>query len=130
VASDANSLISELLRFWKSSPLRSGTKDDLPFYLPAVPAAVRTSEGTDLGAELGHQLVSEVLQGVRAGRQGVFVSDPERLRTAIFLRGYTLGQFARFAGMAPSTLSRALAGQSVAPSSWRALITALVRAST
>lgn len=71
--------------------------------------------------------MSQILDGVRAGYQGVFVTEPERLRTAIFMRGYSLGDFARLAGIAPSTLSRALAGQPVAPRSWRAVITTLDR---
>lgn len=134
VANDPDALLDELLRFWRSSTTRfpPGSAGPLLDYQAAVLATRRTTQaaglGAELGAELGEQLIAEVLQGVRAGRRGVFVSEPERLRTAIFLRGYTLGRFARFAGITPSTLSRAVTGQPVAPSSWQALITALVHA--
>lgn len=82
---------------------------------------------SSLGAELGEDLVAELLAGVEAGQQGISISQPERLRTAIFVRGYSLGEFARLAKVAPSTLSRALAGRTVASSSWRAVITTLRR---
>ncbi len=126
----AAALFDELLQFWRSQP--TARKDAVPpaidrslMYDAAVPVPARTTSALDLGTELGERLVSEILNGVRAGRQGVFVSEPERLRTAIFIRGHRLKDFARLAGIAPSTLSRALAGQPIAPDSWRALITTL-----
>lgn len=92
----------------------------VPTVTPVTPPPL-----SSLGAELGERLVSEILDGVKAGRQGILISEPERVRTAIFVRGLSLGEFARRAGLAPSTLSRALAGQSIAPGSWRLLITTL-----
>lgn len=128
MSDDAETLIEELFAFWRSQPSPAARERTDPgaYYAPAVPAVVRTP-AAHLGTELGERLVREILDGVRAGRQGVFISEPERLRTAIFIRGYSLGDFARLAGIAPSTLSRALAGQPVAPQSWRALISTLDR---
>lgn len=78
-----------------------------------------------LADDLGEQLISEILEGVKAGRQGIMITTPERLRTAIFVRGSTLQQFASRAGITPSTLSRALGGEPAAPSTWRRIITTL-----
>lgn len=126
---DAEALLDELFALWRSqpSPVAPERPDSGTFYAPAVPAVVKTTPAAHLGTQLGERLVKEILNGVRAGRQGIFISEPERLRTAIFIRGYSLGDFARLAGIAPSTLSRALAGQPVAPQSWRALMFALDR---
>lgn len=98
-----------------------------PSYGPTPPVAIRAGSASSLRQAMGGRLVAEIIRGVRAGRQGLYVTDPARLRTAIFLRGYSLGDFARLAGIAPSTLSRVLTGQSVAPQSWRAPIRTLDR---
>lgn len=85
----------------------------------------RSAPGRRLADDLGEQLISEILEGVKAGRQGIMVTTPDRLRTAIFVRGSTLQEFALLAGITPSTLSRALGGETVAPSTWRRIITTL-----
>ncbi|MGH7883986.1 MAG: hypothetical protein ACREN8_13965 [Candidatus Dormibacteraceae bacterium] len=54
-------------------------------------------------------------------------TTPDTLRTVIFMRGYSLGDFANIAGVAPSTLSRALSSQPVAPLTWKRIITTLAR---
>lgn len=78
-----------------------------------------------LADDLGERLISEILEGVKAGRQGIMITTPDRLQTAIFVRGATLQEFASLAGITPSTLSRALGGDPVAPSTWRRIITTL-----
>lgn len=90
-----------------------------------VPATVQSASAAELGEELAQRLVAEIVRDVGAGRQGLYIRQPERLRTSIFLRGYSLGDFARLAGIAPSTLSRVLAGLPIGPHSWHSLITTL-----
>lgn len=125
----ADRLMAELLRIWRETEpalphapaATAPTFMDVPTTLPPNASPPLSS----LGTELGERLVSEILDGVKAGRQGISISEPDRVRTAIFVRGLSLGDFARRAGLAPSTLSRALAGQPIAPASWRLLFTTL-----
>ncbi len=126
----ADRLMAELLAIWSSTetPLPDAPAASAPTFMDAPVAVPGTTPPlSTLGAQLGERLVSEILDGVKAGRQGILISEPERIRTAIFVRGLSLGDFARRAGLAPSTLSRALAGQPIAPASWRSLVTTLGR---
>ncbi|MGH7883395.1 MAG: hypothetical protein ACREN8_10920, partial [Candidatus Dormibacteraceae bacterium] len=88
---------------------------------------LQTSNRRPLREDLGEQLISEILKGVKAGRQGIMTTTPDKLRTAIFVRGYSLQDFARVADVAPGTLSRAVCGKPVAPVTWRRIITTLAR---
>lgn len=122
----ADRLMAELLEIWSGPLLPDAPSARRPIFMDVPTAAPSTTPSlSSLGSELGEHLGSEILEGVQAGRQGIFISEPDRVRTAIFVRGLSLGEFARRAGLAPSTLSRALAGQPIAPGSWRLLITTL-----
>ncbi len=100
----ADRLMAELLRIWRETepPLPDAPAATAPTFMD-VPTTVPPSANpplSSLGAELGERLVSEILDGVKAGRQGILISEPDRLRTAIFVRGLSLGDFARRAGLA------------------------------
>jgi hypothetical protein len=116
-------LLGQLLDEWEPARIRRPPPAETPVTTPRQSRAITHSKS--LAEDLGAQLIAEVLDGVKAGRQGIMITTPDKLRTAIFVRGYSLQEFARLARIAPSTLSRALAGQPVAPLTWKRIIITL-----
>ncbi|MGH7883890.1 MAG: hypothetical protein ACREN8_13480 [Candidatus Dormibacteraceae bacterium] len=118
----AEDLFRELLSLWGSPP---GLNPEVPLGRIGMARALAYSHPSKLAQELGAQMVSEILAGLKAGQQGVVITTPDKLRMAIFIRGHTLQDFAKLANISPSTLSRALGGQAVAPFTWKQIITKL-----